>query len=101
MLFVISCLDDPSKPDLRMATRGAHLDYVAASGELVRAAGPYIADDGVHMIGSLIVLEAPDRPTAEAWSQNDPYVKVGLFKSVTITAWKWTIRPPADLAPEE
>lgn len=101
MLYVLYCLDDPAKNDIRMATRGAHLDHIASSGDLVRVAGPLLADDGVTMVGSLIVLEAPDRATAERWARSDPYAKAGLFKSVDIRPWKWSIGVPAPLAPQD
>ncbi len=98
MLFVLYCLDHPGKKDIRSATRGAHLEYIEVSGDLVRAAGPLIADDGETMVGSLFVVEAANKAKAELWNRNDPYMKAGLFQHVEVRQWKWLIGAPASLA---
>jgi uncharacterized protein YciI len=46
------------------------------------------------MTGSLIILEADDRATAETFAAADPYAMAGLFESVDIRAWKWAIGNP-------
>jgi len=91
MLFAIHCLDKPLSTGLRAVTRDAHLSYVAHTGESVRIAGPLLAEDGERMAGSFIVLEAETIDQARAWNANDPYMKVGLFESVDIHAFRWTI----------
>jgi len=40
------------------------------------------------MNGSVIILDLENRAAAEAFANNDPYNKAGLFASVTITTWK-------------
>jgi uncharacterized protein YciI len=95
MLFAFFCLDDPDKLDLRLATRVAHLEYIAASGAMVKTAGPLLKDDGETMIGSLCILEAKDRAEAERWVRNDPYSKAGLFRQVELRAFKWNFGAPA------
>ncbi len=98
MLFALYCLDYPDKDDLRLATRAAHQDYIAASGAMVKTAGPLITDDGEMMIGSLFVIEARDRAEVERWSRNDPYIKAGLFERVEIKAFRWIYGAPSGLA---
>ena len=97
MFFIISCLDHPGKEELRLATRAQHLDYIAASGALVKLGGPYLAEDGERMIGTLLVLDVADRAAAEAWLRQDPYNKAGLFERVDVRPWKWTVGLPAGL----
>lgn len=97
MLFALFCLDHTDKLDLRLATRLQHLDYVAASGGMIKAAGPLLADDGETMVGSLIILDAADRGEAEAWVRNDPYSKAGLFSKVEIRPWRWSVGAPKGL----
>ena len=97
MLFAVSCTDHPGKEELRLATRAQHQDYIAASGAMVKAAGPYLADNGETMIGSLIILDVADRAAAEAWLRQDPYDKAGLFERVEIRAWRWLIGRPAGM----
>lgn len=96
MYFALYCIDNPNKGDVRQATRAAHLDYVADSGEMVSVAGPLLADDGKTMIGSLIILNVADRTTAESWAHHDPYALAGLFARVELRPWKWLIGAPAD-----
>lgn len=88
MLFAITCLDKPNHQELRLAHRAAHLDYARPNLEKMVAVGPLLSDDGESMIGSLLILDLPDRAAAEALLVNDPYVKAGLFESVIIRPFK-------------
>ncbi len=86
MLFAVTCLDKPGAADLRLANRPAHLEY--AKLQPIVVGGPLLADDGERMIGSLLVVEAPDRKTLDAILAADPYAKAGLFESVTVRRFK-------------
>ncbi|MBJ7437799.1 MAG: YciI family protein [Sphingopyxis sp.] len=92
MYFVIYALDRPDAGDLREKTRPAHREYLHGSDLPVRLrlAGPLLADDGATMIGSLIIVEADDSASVEAFSAADPYRLAGLVGSVTIRPWNWT-----------
>ena len=94
MYFAISCIDKPDGLALRMENRQAHLEYLKAHAAAVKFAGPYLGEDGETMTGSLIILEADDRATAETFAAADPYAMAGLFESVDIHAWKWAIGNP-------
>lgn len=94
MLFVLSCWDKPGAQALRAATRDAHLAFVAASGAMVKAAGPYL-DAGGAMIGSMFVVDAPDEEDVLAWHARDPYAAAGLFARVELTRWRWIVGAPA------
>jgi hypothetical protein len=100
MLFACFCLDAPNKLDTRLATRSEHLEYIAASGAMVKTAGPLVKDDGVTMIGTLCILEAKDRAEAERWLRNDPYSKAGLFEKVELKAFKWNFGAPPGVRTE-
>jgi uncharacterized protein YciI len=88
MLFAITCLDKPGALEVRKANRAAHLDYIRPYSDGAVSIGPLLAEDGETMIGSLLLLDLPDRAAAEALAANDPYAKAGLFQSVTIHAYK-------------
>ena len=88
MLFVVTALDREHARDLRQATRPAHFEYVQKTGA-VRLGGPFLDAKG-DMIGSLIVIEAPDLAAAQEWQRNDPYTKAGLFAQADVRAWKAT-----------
>lgn len=90
MHFVIYCLDDPSKPDLRAATRDAHLAYVDQVGAVIKVAGP-MTDAAGTSIGSMFIIEADDQATVEALAARDPYAEAGVFSSVDIRPFKWLI----------
>ena len=94
MYFAISCIDKPGGLALRMENRQAHLEYLKAHAAAVKFAGPYLGEDDEAMTGSLIILEADDRATAETFAAADPYAMAWLFESVDIRAWKWAIGNP-------
>lgn len=94
MLFAVIATDRPGSAALRQATRPSHVDYVKTFGPRVQVAGPFLSEDGTTMLGSLIIIEAASRADAEAFSANDPYTKAGLFDSVDIRPWAWTIGGP-------
>lgn len=89
MLYAVICTDKPGALELRKANREAHLAYIAESG-VVAMAGPFVGETG-DMQGSLVVLDVDSREAAEAWAENDPYAKGGLFSDVRIEAWNKVI----------
>ncbi len=91
-LFVVSYIDKPNSLPLRMATRQAHLAYAhdEANPAKVKIGGPYLDAQG-DMCGSLIILEAPDKATAIRFTENDPYVKAGLFSSIDVRPYRLTV----------
>ena len=91
MLYAIICHDKPDSFALRNDQRPAHLTYL--EGFRIPAAGPFL-DDQERMVGSLIILEAASQADAERFAANDPYAKAGLFGSVEIKPWRWSINPP-------
>ena len=97
-LFVISYIDKPNSLALRMANREAHIAYAHTEGvpATVRLGGPYLDEKG-DMAGSLIVVEGPDRAAAVKFTENDPYVKAGLFQSIDVRPYRITVNKMAGL----
>jgi uncharacterized protein len=89
MLFALIAWDKEGALNVRLENRGDHLAYLDATG-VVRQAGPFLNASG-DPCGSLIVLDVADMAAAQAWADEDPYAKAGLFRDVTITAWKQVI----------
>lgn len=85
-LFAIHALDKPDLASLRRDTQGDHLAYLKALGSAVFAAGPLIGLDG-GPIGSLLLVDVPDRRAAYQIAADDPYSLTGLFATVSITQW--------------
>jgi len=71
----------------RLASRAEHLalgDAMVAEGTMLY--GTAILDDAGRMVGSMIVLELPDRAAVEAWLAREPYVRGGVWERITISA---------------
>lgn len=87
-MFAVICTDKPGSLDIRKANRDKHLAYLAETKAV--QAGPFL-DAAGDMCGSLVILDLPNRAEAEAWAENDPYAKAGLFLKVRIEEWKKVI----------
>lgn len=91
MEFVLICEDKADGLETRLATREAHLAWVATQGAAIRLAGPLLSDDGERMVGSLFIVEAANRAAAEALNAADPYTQAGLFGKVEIRPFRQVI----------
>ncbi|MES0861994.1 YciI family protein [Ruegeria sp. SCPT10] len=88
MLIALIAKDKDGALQTRLDNRSAHLAYIEETG-VVSQAGPLL--DGDAMIGSLIILDVEDVAAGQAWADNDPYAKAGLFASVELIPWKRVI----------
>lgn len=86
-LFVISWMDKPDGLALRLATRQAHLDYIAAHPGVLKLGGPFL-DTAGEMAGSLLVVEAADLAAAHAFADADPYCAAGLYARRNVRPWR-------------
>jgi uncharacterized protein len=93
MYFIAHCLDKPDSLQIRLDNRPIHLAYLEGLGTKVVLAGPYLDASG-NPCGSMLLFEAPDQATVEAWVAGDPYAKAGLFALVEVRPWRWVINPP-------
>jgi len=94
MFYALICIDKPNSLDLRLANRPDHVAYLKSLGDRLVLAGPFTKDDGETMNGSLIVVEAPSREAAKKIADGDPFAKAGLFASVEVRPWLWTVNKP-------
>jgi len=74
MLFVIHMTDRPEASELRASVAEAHREFVGA-------------------IGSMIVMDFPDRAAAIEMISQEPYNQAGLFESVVIRAFHPVVTP--------
>ena len=88
MQFAIYCLDKDGHTQTRLDNRPAHVDHLKAHNAELILAGPLFNDDGSAMIGSLLVVEMPDRDAVDRFIATDPYGKAGLFQSVTVRPFR-------------
>ncbi len=89
MRIALITRDKPGALQVRLDNRDAHLAYIKETG-VVEMAGPFLDTDGT-MSGSLIIMNVDDMAAAQAWAENDPYAKAGLFEKVRIEEWKKVI----------
>lgn len=85
--FAIHCIDKPDGRELRATTREAHLAHIGSIIDQVLVAGPLLDMEG-KPIGSLLIIDFPERKDAVAFAATDPYALAGLFASVAVTAWR-------------
>jgi uncharacterized protein YciI len=93
MLFALICTDKPNSLDVRQNNRPAHLAFLENLGSDMKAAGPFVDDEG-KPTGSLVIIQAENLAAAKAIAAQDPYATAGLFSSVVIKPWKWLIKNP-------
>ncbi|CAN5240539.1 YciI-like protein [soil metagenome] len=93
MLFALICNDKPNSLELRMTTRPEHVAYLTGLGGSLKAAGPFTDDNG-SPIGSLVIIEADNRDSAERIAGEDPYARAGLFAATEIRGWVWSLKNP-------
>jgi uncharacterized protein len=96
MLFALICTDKADSTALRMEVRPRHLAYIQSRMSEVKIAGPFVSEDGATMKGSMLILDLPDIAAARAFADADPYAQAGLFSSVDIRPWKWTLGAPKE-----
>lgn len=94
MLYALICTDKPGSLAARKANRPEHLAYLKSLGETLVLAGPFTETDSQTMNGSLIVVEAASIDAARKIAANDPFARLGIFASVDIRPWLWTMNNP-------
>jgi uncharacterized protein YciI len=95
MLYSIVGIDKPDSLQARMAVRSEHLARLQAlveSGRLI-IAGPNPAIDSedpgdAGFSGSIVIAEFESLQAAQAWADEDPYIKSGAYESVTVKPFK-------------
>lgn len=87
MHYAIVAYDKPGGLEHRMKVRPDHLKHLDTLGEQLIIAGPFLDAKG-DMVGSFMVIEASSQEEAEATFGRDPFVREGVFDSITIKPWK-------------
>jgi uncharacterized protein YciI len=88
MHWLIKCRSKPNTDALRLATIDAHRNFLDGYPEVTWYSGPIFTDDNKNAIGSLRLIEFPERDAALAYIHADPYTKAGIFESITVERWQ-------------
>jgi uncharacterized protein YciI len=82
-------------PAAREELRPDHIAYRKGLGDQMPLAGPLLDDDG-KPVGSLVILEAADRASAQGTAAADPYVAAGVLELVSVRGYRIAaMKPPA------
>lgn len=84
MLYIIYQEDGPGSAALRAAHRDEHFAYLETHKDILVLGGAMLADDDETRIGSVLIINVPDREAAEAFSAGEPLRKAGTFENVRI-----------------
>ena len=84
MPFIVTCLDKQDGRELRRQTRAVHLAYMIGHQSKLLFGGPLRDEDDV--VGSVMVLDLPDRSAVDSFLADEPYTRAGLFADVSIHA---------------
>lgn len=95
MLYSIVSEDVDNSLPLRQSARPAHLarlHQLKDEGRLVLAGPSPVLDTAepgdAGFSGSIIVAEFVSLDAAQNWADDDPYVKAGVYKTVTVKPFK-------------
>ena len=95
MLYSIVGIDRENSLEARMSARPDHvarLEALKQEGRLI-IAGPNPAIDSedpgdAGFSGSIIIAEFGSLQAAQAWADEDPYIRDGAYESVTVKPFK-------------
>jgi uncharacterized protein YciI len=85
MLWVISRDYKPDTAATRASILQVHREYIHGHEDTIVLAGALQDDAGTQDTGTMLTLNVGSRAEAQAFHDNDPYTKAGVFDRVTIT----------------
>lgn len=85
MLYIIYQEDAADSAAIRERVKQSHFDYLEKHKDILVLGGALLDDGSPRRIGSVLIINVPDRAAAEAFSANEPLRCAGVFKSVKIT----------------
>lgn len=100
MQFLVIARDgtDEDALERRLQVRPSHLESIAplvGSGNVL-VGGAMLSGSG-DMIGSMLLMDFPDRAALDAWLEADPYVTGGVWKEIEIKPFRTAVgawQPP-------
>ena len=84
MLYIVYQIDGPDAPEIRASTRDAHFRYLDEHEDILILGGAMLAEDGETRTGSVLIINVENLSAAEAFSENEPFRRAGLFERVEI-----------------
>lgn len=94
MLFAVTIEDKPGMGATRRAVRPDHIAWLERHRDMLVIAGPIMDAEG-NSIGSVRVIEAPDRAAVDALTEGDPFARASCFARVSINPYRTVFRDGA------
>ena len=85
MLYIIYQEDREDGAAIRAATRDAHFAYLERHKDILVLGGALLADDAKSRTGSVLIINVANRAAADAFSENEPFRRAGLFRTVKVS----------------
>ena len=85
MLYMVYGIDASDAAKLRAGARENHFAYLDAHEDILVLGGATLGDDGETRTGSVLIINVPDRAAADAFAENEPFRRAGVFETVTLT----------------
>jgi uncharacterized protein len=85
VLYIIYQEDREDGAAIRAATRDAHFAYLDLHKDILVLGGALLADDAKSRTGSVLIINVPNRAAADAFSENEPFRRAGLFRTVKVS----------------
>lgn len=85
--YLIETWDKPGSAALRAKTREEHLRFLDRHVDILLACGAKLREDGTAT-GGIYLVALESKIAAESFIFEDPFSKVDLFASVSVTKWR-------------
>jgi len=86
MLYLIVQGDRPeAAAEIRKAKTDEHLAYLAKHQDILVLGGALLTDDSGKRVGSVALINVPNRAAADAFVANEPFRQAGLYESILIS----------------
>ena len=91
MQFLVTAKDgtDDAAVERRMRVRPTHLEAIAPlveDGHVL--VGGAILNEAGEMVGSMLLVDFPDRAAVDAWLEADPYVTSGVWREIEVSPFR-------------
>ncbi|MFJ1751577.1 YciI family protein [Kitasatospora sp. NPDC088134] len=97
MLWTIHCLDGDDVTAQRAALGPEHSAHLRTARPTALVYGPLLDDAGEQGVGSLFLIDVPDRAAAERWIEADPFHRGGVWTQVRVHAFRQSPNAPVQL----
>lgn len=91
MLFAIHCTDRPDSAALREANAAAHAAYMRTWVRAIVFGGPLLSEDRQTRLGTMVLVDMPERAAVDEFLADEPYHRAGLFARCEVHAYQLVV----------